>query len=475
MGFQDIVGGAASRFFDTFGSKLPGAKQDRGDSYWDTALPGASQPTGQDFSLPGASMPSYANFNLPGSSYAGGPGFALPGSAQSYRQPFSLPGSARPQQSFDLPGSSYGGNPSLDLMNKWMGTLTPPPQNPTGPQANSGGMNWSGPATSQDNQNLSPANIDAWIAQERPGSPLIGLGQFILGEANARNISVPLLLGIMLLESELGTTGSLNGVYNYGGLTGQGWGGQTGNTTGMARQFATFATREDGVRALMDNLASNGYRGKSVQQQIGNWYLGDPNASLGSTDEQQNATLQQYLNVVARAYQGLGVGYNPQGTPTATGSSYADPTGLLAAAQPLLGNPYELGGRRANGKVGPGIGIDCSEFTAYLYEQQGITLQWNAQAQYNQTQRVQQGQWQPGDLIFFQGTYDTGRGETVTHVGMFVGYDAHGNPIMVHSGSNGVEYANLNQPYYQQHYYGAGRVPGVQQRPTPQDPTVRRS
>lgn len=317
-----------------------------------------------------------------------------------------------------------------------------------------GGANWAGPATSDDNKTLTAAQIDQWIVATRADSPLAGMGAYILDAANRRGVSAVLMLGIMLKESELGTTAGPN--MNLGGVTDpsrdQGLGGQ--------RAFASNNSWAQAIDGIADNLATDMYRGKSLQEQVGNWYVGPQEYAargLAATDRAGNGTVADYLGIVSQVYQALGVGIDPAATGTATGTTYADPTGLLAAAQPLIGNPYQLGGRRANGRVGPGIGIDCSEFTAYLYEQQGVTLTWNAQAQYDSTQRVAQGQWQPGDLIFFTQTYDAG-GATVTHVGMFVGYDSQGNPIMVHSGSGGVGYANLNEQYYRDHYYGAGRV-----------------
>ena len=194
----------------------------------------------------------------------------------------------------------------------------PPPSSGKPGTGTPGGMDFEGPATASDNTTLNAGTIDAYIARTRPGSPLAGMGGFILQEANRQGVSVPLLLGIMLLESQLGSDGSyLPSVYNYGGLTGTGWEGQTGNTTGMARAFATFSSKEAGVKALIANLASGLYRGKNIRQQVGTWYLGNPDAGLGEADEQGNATVQQYLNTIGSVYQSLGINWNPEAAPTA--------------------------------------------------------------------------------------------------------------------------------------------------------------
>lgn len=126
----------------------------------------------------------------------------------------------------------------------------------------------------------------------------------------------------------------------------------------------------------------------------------------------------------------------------------------IGRARTLLGLPYTMEGIRNTGN--PQDGVDCSSFVGWaLNLPRGI---WNAQAEYNNTQRVGFDQMQRGDLVFFQGTYDTGRGEVVTHVGIYLGRDQSGNPIMINAASNGVEYANLNDPYWKAHYYGSGRI-----------------
>lgn len=55
----------------------------------------------------------------------------------------------------------------------------------------------------------------------------------------------------------------------------------------------------------------------------------------------------------------------------------------------------------------------------------------------------------PGDLIFFQGTYDT---SGASHVGIYVG-----NGMMIHCG-NPISYASIESNYWQQHFYCFGRI-----------------
>ena len=57
---------------------------------------------------------------------------------------------------------------------------------------------------------------------------------------------------------------------------------------------------------------------------------------------------------------------------------------------------------------------------------------------------------QPGDLVFFVGTYDT---TGVSHVGIYVG-----DGMMLHCGDP-IQYSNLNTSYWQSHFYAYGRPP----------------
>ena len=56
---------------------------------------------------------------------------------------------------------------------------------------------------------------------------------------------------------------------------------------------------------------------------------------------------------------------------------------------------------------------------------------------------------QPGDLIFFQGTYDTAG---ASHVGIYVG-----GGMMIHCG-NPISYASIEISYWQSHFYAYGRI-----------------
>ncbi len=64
---------------------------------------------------------------------------------------------------------------------------------------------------------------------------------------------------------------------------------------------------------------------------------------------------------------------------------------------------------------------------------------------------VNQGNLQPGDLVFFQNTYTWG----LSHVGMYIG---DGKFIHAENERTGVVVSDLTSQYYASRWYGARRV-----------------
>lgn len=116
---------------------------------------------------------------------------------------------------------------------------------------------------------------------------------------------------------------------------------------------------------------------------------------------------------------------------------------LLALAKKQLGTPYVYGGKR------PG-GFDCSGLMYYLYGYYGIRLHRTASAQMQDGIIVAREGLQVGDLIFFK---ETGETTLCSHVGIYAG-----NNQIIHAGSKGIEYANLDSSYYADYYFGARRI-----------------
>lgn len=96
--------------------------------------------------------------------------------------------------------------------------------------------------------------------------------------------------------------------------------------------------------------------------------------------------------------------------------------------------------------------FDCSSFTQYLYKKYlGISLPRTTETQVKKGTPVPKEQLQPGDLVFFQGTYRPG----VSHVGIYMG---NGQFIHNQSTQKDVQISSLNESYWSIHWYGARRV-----------------
>ena len=129
--------------------------------------------------------------------------------------------------------------------------------------------------------------------------------------------------------------------------------------------------------------------------------------------------------------------------------SYDDATvqRLFNEATRYIGMPYTFGGT-------PPSSFDCSGFVCWSFSNSGVhdLPRTTAQGIYNQCTPISASDAKAGDLIFFQGTYNTGDGRVVTHVGIYCG-----NGVMLHCGDP-IGYASVNTPYWQNHFYSYGRL-----------------
>lgn len=122
-----------------------------------------------------------------------------------------------------------------------------------------------------------------------------------------------------------------------------------------------------------------------------------------------------------------------------------DYASMQACMREYMGVPYLYGG---NGKYG----IDCSALTQRIYKTVGITLPRTAQGQYDAVMHIADYEAEPGDLVFFQGTHESGT--YITHVGVYVG---DGRMFHASSGQGYCCYTSINSAYYQSHIVGFGR------------------
>ena len=119
---------------------------------------------------------------------------------------------------------------------------------------------------------------------------------------------------------------------------------------------------------------------------------------------------------------------------------------MIREAEKYFGMEYVWGGSS------PSTGFDCSGYVSWVINHCGNG--WNVGRQtanglLSCCTKVSSGEAKPGDLIFFQGTYDT---SGASHVGIYVG-----NGMMIHCG-NPIQYTSINTSYWRAHFLCYGRL-----------------
>lgn len=201
---------------------------------------------------------------------------------------------------------------------------------------------------------------------------------------------------------------------------------------GFADCFVTYEERED-------------EEGKTYMMAVpitdmGTVY-GNLSALLGRGITDENKANAQRIYVLAKYGQTAGNGL-PPGEAMGDGSFAA----LIAEGEKYLGYPYVWGGST------PHTSFDCSGFVCWVYTHSGAypLSRTTAMGIYNQCAIVPKEEAQPGDLVFFTGTYACS--SLVSHVGIYVG-----GGRMLHCGSP-IGYTSIETAYWQGHFYAFGRL-----------------
>lgn len=200
--------------------------------------------------------------------------------------------------------------------------------------------------------------------------------------------------------------------------------------------FATYVTNLGGIYNLD---VAEGYSREVVAPSLGNnsgqtySYVNATSQRLGKTYLYRNGGNFMYGELVSEYLGGNGAGV----------------TGDFAIVVEELGK--YLGWEYVWGGKSPSTGFDCSGFVSWGLAQIGIDLPSYAASQYDLTVPIDPSEAQPGDLIFFKGTY--GGANHVSHVGFYID-----ESTMLDSNGSGVGYHNWKSSYWQSHYAGIHRV-----------------
>lgn len=126
---------------------------------------------------------------------------------------------------------------------------------------------------------------------------------------------------------------------------------------------------------------------------------------------------------------------------SSSGASCGD---IVQVAMAYKGSRYSRGGMTSRG-------FDCSGFVKFLYKSKGISLPHSSSAQFGCGQSISRSELQPGDVVFFAGTYRPG----ISHVGLYIGDNKF---IHASTSRGGVRVDDLSSAYYSRKFAGAKRI-----------------
>lgn len=208
--------------------------------------------------------------------------------------------------------------------------------------------------------------------------------------------------------------------------------------------------------------------------------------TLGSSAQQQSRGAGESIHYAARnslVQRSLAIHFRGR----------MSPLGHVRAGsvESLLAQCQRLSQRRLRYQYGASKpssgGLDCSGTVQFLMQKQGLAgVPRQANTQYlwlqkartlrqvgrGMTQQRLFSELRPGDLLFWEGTYDVQRTPNITHIMVYVGFDrATGKHLMFGASSskskgltgNGVDYFEFKglKPRGRGRLAGFGRVPGL--------------
>lgn len=210
----------------------------------------------------------------------------------------------------------------------------------------------------------------------------------------------------------------------------------TTGTTGL-RLRAAPAPREKLIAIIPEGTKLKILEGPANGGNGNAWYRVAWDSSWGWVDG-------TYL-VASSAPTGNDTPTTPVAAPVGTTGGTANGNALVQVALAQVGKKYVWGA------TGPDT-FDCSGLTVYVARKAlGITLPRVAADQARAGVHIEQASLMPGDLLFYENTYQPG----ITHVGVYIGNNRWVNAA---DESTGVIVSSMEEPYWKSRYVGARRV-----------------
>ncbi|CAM4206036.1 C40 family peptidase [Paenibacillus tarimensis] len=120
---------------------------------------------------------------------------------------------------------------------------------------------------------------------------------------------------------------------------------------------------------------------------------------------------------------------------------------IIATGKKYLGVKYRFGA-----PSGVTYAFDCSSFTQYVYNKNGVKLPRTSAKQATKGKKVAKSNLKKGDLVFFKVPGRTGN--KIGHVAIYAG----SNKILHTYGKGGVTFSKLDSSYWKKNYVTARRV-----------------
>jgi len=118
---------------------------------------------------------------------------------------------------------------------------------------------------------------------------------------------------------------------------------------------------------------------------------------------------------------------------------------IVKTAKKYIGQPYVYGGKK------PSSGFDCSGFTSYVFNENGVSVDGPSYQQAKKGKRKSMGSLKEGDLVFF------GSKNKVSHVAIVANVSKDKLEVIHSTSSRGVVIDDISSSEYWQKRYLFGR------------------